>query len=565
MMRQKVRLGDLLVDAGVITTEQLQQALEHQKRSGLRLGATLIDMKLVEETQLLKLLAQQMKIPFMELARHKLNEQTAHKLTEVQARRFRAILIEEGPSHFLAAMSDPTDLTRIDDLQALLNKPLRLAVVRESDLMQAIDVIYRHAEQIESLAQEVGDASADQFDLASLTETVDVSEAPVARLLQSIFEEAVKQNASDIHIEPEESLLRVRKRVDGHLQETVIRESRIAPALVLRLKLMSNLDIAEKRKPQDGRFNIAVNNRSIDVRLATLPVQYGEMVVMRLLDQSKGQLRLEQIGMHDDMLANFRELLAWPHGLLLVTGPTGSGKSTTLYAALNELNNESVKIVTVEDPVEYRLPRINQVQVNTKIDLDFASALRTILRADPDIIMVGEMRDAETAQIGLRAALTGHLVLSTLHTNDAIASAMRLGDMGIEPYLVASTLRGVIAQRLIRRLCDFCAKPQAPTPQQKMWLQQVGGDASHTFRAASGCEHCNQSGYRGRLGVFELLRLDDALADALRKNDPQHFIEQARRTKDYVPLALSALAYAREGKTSLDEVLRVADAGLGTE
>ncbi len=564
MNKNKIRIGDLLVDNGVISTEQLKQALEQQRKTGLRLGATLIDMKLVEETQLLKLLAQQMKIPFLELARHRLNEQTAHKLTEVQARRFRAIVIEESHAHFLVAMSDPTDLTRVDDLQSLLNKPLQIAVARESDLMHAIEMVYRHTEQIENLAQEVGESNADQFDLASLTESVDVSEAPVARLLQSIFDEALKQNASDIHIEPEENLLRIRKRVDGQLQETVIRESRIASALVLRLKLMANLDISEKRKPQDGRFNMIVNHRSIDVRLATLPVQYGEMVVMRLLDQSKGQLRLEQIGMDDEMLTAFREILATPHGIVLVTGPTGSGKSTTLYAALNELNNEAVKIVTVEDPVEYRLPRVNQVQVNTKIDLTFSATLRTVLRADPDIIMIGEMRDTETAQIGLRAALTGHLVLSTLHTNDAIASAMRLTDMGIEPYLVASTLRAVIAQRLIRRLCDFCAQKQDVSAQQKIWLQQVGADPAHVFLCPQGCERCNQSGYRGRLGVFELLRFDDTLADALRSGDASHFIAQARKTRHYVPLAMSALHYAIAGKTSLEEVMRVADAGMGS-
>ncbi len=560
MIRQKIRLGDLLVENGAISAEQLQAALKQQAQTGLRLGATLIDMQLVDETQMLKLLAQQLKIPFIELGRHRLNQQVAQKLSEVQARRFRALIIEEAPGHYLAAMSDPTDLNRIDDMQALLDKPLQIAVAREAELMRAIDIVYRHTEEISSLAKELGDAGGEQFDLARLSESVDVSEAPVARLLQSLFEDAVRLGASDIHLEPEENMLRIRKRVDGVLQEDVVREARIAPAVVLRLKLMSNLDISEKRRPQDGRFQIQVQNRRIDVRLATLPVQHGETVVMRLLDQGGGAIHVDQIGMDAQMTAAFRRLLRWPHGIILVTGPTGSGKSTTLYAALNELNRPEVKIITVEDPVEYRLPRINQVQVNTKIDLSFASVLRTVLRADPDIIMVGEMRDQETASIGLRAALTGHLVLSTLHTNDAVQSALRLTDMGAEPYLVASTLRGIVAQRLIRKLCPRCARPAQLSPQQHAWLAQIGISDDGSFREPAGCDHCNNSGYKGRLGVFELLVIDEAMAEALRSGNQDAFLAAARNSPDYRPLMHSALAYARQGLTSLDEVARVTEA-----
>ncbi|MFZ5842407.1 MAG: GspE/PulE family protein [Pseudomonadota bacterium] len=562
MKRQKIRLGDLLVENGVISAEQLQAALKQQAGTGQRLGTTLIDMQVVEETQLLKFLAQQLQIPFIELGRHKLNEQVAQKLTEVQARRYRALLIEEAAGHYLAVMSDPTDLTRIDEMQSLLDKPLRIAVTRESELMRAIDIVYRHTEQIESLAQELSEASGDQFDLARLSDSVDVSEAPVARLLQTIFEDAIKYGASDVHLEPEESSLRIRLRVDGVLQEQVVREARIAPAVVLRLKLMSNLDISEKRRPQDGRFNINVQGRNIDVRLATLPVQHGESVVMRLLDQSGGQLRIDQIGMPPAQAEELRKLLRWPHGILLVTGPTGSGKSTTLYAALNELNKPDVKIITVEDPVEYRLPRVNQVQVNTKIDLSFAAVLRTVLRADPDIIMVGEMRDQETATIGLRAALTGHLVLSTLHTNDAIQSALRLTDMGAEPYLVASTLRGIIAQRLIRKLCPHCSQVTELTPQQKSWLHQLGETQTDGFKTARGCNHCNQTGYRGRLGVFELLVINDELAEALRRQDQSGFVAAAKRAPGYRPLGMAALDFARAGATSLDEVTRVSEVSL---
>lgn len=559
MNQRKIRIGDLLVESGVISAGQLQSALREQARTGQRLGTTLVDMQLVEESQLLNILAQQLQIPFVELGRIRLNEALAQRLNEVQARRYRALIIEEGPAHYLAAVSDPTDLTRIDEMQSLLDKPLKIAVARESELMRAIDIIYRHTEQIESLALELSESGGDQFDLATLTEAVDVSEAPVARLLQSIFEDAIKMGASDIHLEPEENGLRIRMRVDGVLQEQMVKESRIASAVVLRLKLMSNLDISEKRRPQDGRFSMVVQNRQIDVRLATLPLNYGESVVMRLLDQTGGQLTIAQLGMLPEHQKLFEQLLSYPHGIILVTGPTGSGKSTTLYAALNKLNQPDVKIITVEDPVEYRLPRVNQIQVNTKIDLTFAAVLRTVLRADPDIIMVGEMRDQETAEIGLRAALTGHLVLSTLHTNDAIQSAMRLGDMGAEPYLVASTLRGVIAQRLVRKLCPQCARVGEPTPQQKSWLQHHGVEESQTFKAPVGCNHCNQSGYRGRIGVHEILIIDDAMSEALRRNDQDGFVQAARAAKHYTPLAMSALERARQGVTSLDEVLRVSE------
>lgn len=560
MNQRKIRIGDLLVESGVITAGQLQAALREQARTGQRLGTTLVDMELVEESQLLNILAQQLQIPFVELGRIRLNEALAQRLSEVQARRYRALIIEEGPGHYLAAISDPTDLTRIDEMQTLLDKPLKIAVARESELMRAIDIIYRHTEQIESLALELSESGGDQFDLATLTEAVDVSEAPVARLLQSIFEDAIKLGASDVHLEPEESGLRIRMRVDGILQEQMVKESRIANAVVLRLKLMSNLDISEKRRPQDGRFSMVVQNKQIDVRLATLPLNYGESVVMRLLDQSSGQLSITQLGMLPTHQKLFEQLLAYPHGIILVTGPTGSGKSTTLYAALNQLNQPDVKIITVEDPVEYRLPRVNQVQVNTKIDLTFAAVLRTVLRADPDIIMVGEMRDQETATIGLRAALTGHLVLSTLHTNDAIQSAMRLGDMGAEPYLVASTLRGVIAQRLIRKLCQQCARVSETTPQQKSFLSFHQIDDNVPFKAAVGCNQCNQTGYKGRLGVHEVLIIDETMADALRRNDQEAFVAAARLAKNYTPLAKCALERAIQGVTSVEEAMRVSEA-----
>ena len=378
--------------------------------------------------------------------------------------------------------------------------------------------------------------------------------------MQSIFEDAVQAKASDIHIEPDEGMLRIRQRVDGVLQENVIKEKNIASALVLRLKLMSGLDISEKRLPQDGRTQVRIKGHTVDVRISTMPVQNGESVVMRLLDQSAGLLTLEQTGMPGPLLRRFRTMLQRPHGMILVTGPTGSGKTTTLYGAMSELNSPETKIITVEDPVEYRLPRINQVQVNTKIDLTFSNVLRTTLRQDPDVIMVGEMRDTETVEIGLRGALTGHLVLSTLHTNDAISSAIRLLDMGAPGYLVASSLRAIVAQRLVRRICDNCKTDYVPNEEEMFWLGNIDKSAkTATFKMGAGCQNCNQKGYRGRMGVFELLEMNEAMMDALKVSDTVAFSKAAVANPSYAPLASVALSYAKMGFTTVDEVLRLVE------
>jgi len=339
-----------------------------------------------------------------------------------------------------------------------------------------------------------------------------------------------------------------------------MKETRINAALVLRLKLMSGLNISEKRVPQDGRFNVRVKSRSIDVRLSTLPTQYGESVVMRLLDQTEGMMPLDKAGMPPKILDRFKIAITRPHGLVLVTGPTGSGKTTTLYGALDRLNKPEVKIITAEDPVEYRLPRITQVQVNPKVGLTFASVLRACLRQDPDIVLVGEMRDQETAEIGLRAAMTGHLVMSTLHTNDAVSSAMRLIDMGAEPYLVASSLGGVMAQRLVKRVCPECAEPYQPTEQERIWLNTMADadfEMPESFTYGAGCYQCSNTGYRGRIGIYEWLEMDDRLLSALRRADPDEFANAAKKNTFYRPLELCALDYAKQGIISLDEVFRV--------
>jgi len=557
----KMRLGDLLVHEHMITEAQLSEALNVQAATGRKLGSTLISLELISEPQLLRFLAQQLQVPFLDISQRKISHDVSKLLSEVYARRYRALVIEDNGDSVLLGMSDPADLRSLDQLATMLApKRIDLAVVQESQIMAAFDNVYRRTDEITNFAAQLHEEYQDveEFDLNSLGD--ETSDATVVKLLQSIFEDAVQVRASDIHIEPDEGLLRIRQRVDGILQEHTLNQVKIASALVLRLKLMSGLDISEKRLPQDGRFNIKVRSHSIDVRLSTMPVQHGESVVMRLLDQSAGLLSLDETGMPVHILKRVRSIIKRPHGMVLVTGPTGSGKTTTLYGALSELNQQESKIITVEDPVEYRIGRINQVQINNKIGLSFASILRTALRQDPDIIMVGEMRDQETVDIGLRAALTGHLVLSTLHTNDAITSAMRLIDMGAPAYLVASSLRAIIAQRLVRRICNDCRVPYLPDHQEISWLKYLGEDVTEAqFSKGQGCTACNHSGYKGRVGIFELLEMDDAMMDALRVNDTQGFAKAAKNSANFSPLSTMALNYAKQGVTSLDEVFKVAE------
>ncbi|MDM7859143.1 ATPase, T2SS/T4P/T4SS family [Alteromonas sp. ASW11-36] len=558
--QKRIRLGDLLVQHELITNDQLMEALAEQRKSGRKLGATLIEMQLVSEAQLLQLLSEHLKVPLIDIDQYRVDPNAVRLLPEIQARRYRALVLEDKGDHLLVAMSDPADLAAIDSLNELLAKPVKVAVVSEGQLFGAYDNFYRKTEEIASFAQELAEEydTDDEFDLTGDLE--EGNDTAVAKLLQSIFEDAVQAKASDIHIEPDENQLRIRQRVDGVLQETVIKEKNIAAALVLRLKLMAGLDISEKRLPQDGRTQVRIKGHRIDVRLSTMPIQAGESVVMRLLDQSAGVLTLDQTGMPNTILARFRTLLKRPHGMILVTGPTGSGKTTTLYGALSELNQAAKKIITVEDPVEYRLPRINQVQVNNKIDLSFSSILRTTLRQDPDIIMVGEMRDHETVEIGLRGALTGHLVLSTLHTNDAISSAIRLLDMGAPGYLVATSLRAIVAQRLVRRVCDNCSVDYQPDEDELFWLNHIEESAGEiTFKRGLGCQKCNQTGYRGRVGVFELLEMNEQMMTALKTNDTESFSQAARESKGYRPLAHTALTYAKMGVTTVEEVLKLVE------
>ena len=555
---EKVRLGDLLVKQGFLLDGQVQQALAEQKTTGRKLGRILVDKKWVTEEQIASALARQMALPFVNLEQRTLQPDVVRLLPESQARRFRALAIERRPGSLLVAMSDPTDLSAYDELTRILKSSIDLAVAVEGQVLQVIDRIYRRTQEISGLAKALEADVGDVADFGQLLSSNSQEDAPVVRLLQSVFDDAVQARASDIHFEPQEGQLQIRFRIDGVLQAQTTADLKIGPAVVLRLKLISGLDISEKRLPQDGRFAIKTRQKPLDIRISTMPTQYGESVVMRLLSRTAGVATLDDVSMPEDVLKQFRKAIRRPHGLVLVTGPTGSGKTTTLYAALEELNSPEVKIITVEDPVEYRLRGINQVQVNDKIELSFSKVLRSALRQDPDIVLVGEMRDTETAQIGLRAAMTGHMVLSTLHTNDAASSPLRLIDMGVAPFLVATSLQGVLAQRLVRKVCNRCGESTPLTPQDQAWLDVALGEPGPTTqRMGRGCDHCNATGYAGRTGVYEFLKMTRALVDAAAHANPNAFLTAARAQLGVHTLRRHAAALVVAGVTTVDEAAKI--------
>jgi len=559
----KIRLGEILTQQKLLSQEQLKFALDEQKRTGRKLGRIFVENGFVTEEDICGALSKQLGIPYVNLKYHNVDADAMRLLPESQARRFRAIVLEQRANgSLLVGMADPVDLFAYDELSRLLKRNIDLAVVNESALLQTIDRIYRRTEEITDFARELEQDLGDSVvDFGALGVAPGLEEAPVVKLLQSVFNDAIQARASDIHIEPQEERLQIRFRIDGLLHLQTEADIKIAPALALRLKLMSGLDIAEKRLPQDGRFNIKVNQQQIDVRISTMPTQFGESVVMRLLNQSGGILRLDAIGMPADMLERFRAIIRRPNGLVLVTGPTGSGKTTTLYGALAELNTQESKLITVEDPVEYRLPRANQVQVNDKIDLTFARVLRSALRQDPDVVLVGEMRDQETAQIGMRAAMTGHLVLATLHTNDVVSTPIRLLDMGVPRYLVATSLQVVVAQRLVRLICESCAEPYELKPTEREWLKAELGDAidGRRYQHGRGCSHCNGTGYLGRTGVYEMLEMTETLAEAVNHHVPAQFVKAAQAQMGGRTLRRHAVALVISGKTTVTEAMRISN------
>lgn len=559
---RRLKLGDLLVQQGLLDQGDLEVALAEQKRSGQKFGRVLTDLGLISEESLHQCLANHLNVEWVDLNRFALDADAARRLPEPVARRFRALPLRADGGTFLVGMTDPTDIFAIDEIQRHMGGTITPVLVSERDVMQMLDQVYRAPDEIDDLAKALKEelATEDGIDIEALADD-SASDAPVIRLIQTIFKDAVAIGASDIHLEPDAEGLRVRQRVDGLLQERHIDGPGVASAVVTRIKLMAGLDISERRLPQDGRFSLKVDRHQVDVRGSTLPVQYGESMVMRLLDHTNQLMNLEDLGISADLRERLTNILERTAGMMLVTGPTGSGKTTTLYASLNYLNSPARKILTAEDPVEYRLAGISQVQVNAKIGLDFSRVLRTALRQDPDVILVGEMRDRETVEIGLRAAMTGHLVLSTLHTVNAAATVSRLLDMGGEGFLVAASLQGVIAQRLVRRLCDHCKAPARPEPGTLAWLAASAPEVDWSTTelvGAVGCPRCHGLGYKGRVGIYELLEIDGPLADAIRAEDLQGFEELARAKEDYVPLTKSALDLALQGVTSVEEVMRVA-------
>src|SRR5438270_12395307 len=556
---QRMRLGDVLVAQKLITVEQLRTALEAQTRRGRRLGRLLVELGYLSDEQVAQALARQLSLRYVDLAQHNFNPQVVQKLPESAARRFRAVPLEERGNTMLVAMADPADLFAYDELTRILKRDVQAVVVPEGQLLKALDQVYRRTEEITGLAKELQqDLGDNAVDFGALSASLGADDAPVVRLLQSLFEDATQVGASAIHIEPQEDRLRIRIRVDGHLQAQTETELRVAAALALRLKLMAGLDISEKRHPQDGRFNVLVRQQPVDVRISTMPTHYGEPVVMRLLNRQSGLLGLESLGMPPPMLQRFRDIIHRVSGMVVVTGPTASGNTHTLYAALNELNSTALKIITVEDPVEYRVAGLNQVQVNEKIDLTVSSVLRSAVRENPDVMLIGEMRDTEAAQIAMRAAITGHMVLSTLHVREAASAPVRLLDMGVPRHMVATSLQAVIAQRLVRRICQSCAEDYSPTPQERRFIEAGwSGTGKSGYRKGKGCTHCGGSGYRGRVGVYEMLEMTPRLVEATAKEDVSAFARIAEEEMAGHSFAHHAAELAASGRTTLNEVMRI--------
>lgn len=525
---EKVRLGEVLINQGLITPSQLEIALNAKLNTSRRLGKILVELNYVTEDKISKALSAQLKIPFIDLKSYEVDLAAFFKLTEVQARRLRAVILKEDDSSFFVGMADPSDLNTYDDLSKLLKKDIRLACVTEDALLFIIEKLYRNKDNIDVLAKEL-EQDIISIENVNLTEFT-VEDAPIIKLLKGVFEDAARSNASDIHIEPNKNNAIIRFRVDGVLQLHTTINNKLSQPLISRLKIISNLDISERRQPQDGRFQIDVNNKNYDVRLSILPEHFGEAAVMRMLNQSKEMGDISKIGLPDYIYKPLSRIIESNEGMVLVVGPTGSGKSTTLYSALTTIKSIEKKIITIEDPIEYQMELINQVSVNDKIDLSFSKVLRSVLRQDPDVVMIGEIRDAETAQIALRSAITGHLILSTLHTKDTISTPARLIDMGIPSYMVATALQGVLSQRLIRVNCPECLTEHNLNNKEKVLAEGIFGSeaSSIKFKHSVGCNVCNKSGYLGRVGVYEFLELDDKLINHLHNNDLASFMTDAK-------------------------------------
>lgn len=556
--RKKLRLGDVLVQNGVITEEDLQRGLERQKGSGRKLGETLVDEGITTEENIARALSKQFHYDMVDLQNTEIPQEILDLVPANVLKKHRAIPFEYSPDNMnvlRVAMSDPMDIGAMDDINIITNLQVEPVVATMGSVMLALDNYYGQAEvnsALEEYTREKESQIVEQEDMYS----EDVNNSPIVQLVKGMIDQAVRQRASDIHIEPMERQVRIRYRIDGALYEKAVYSIRLLPAIVARVKIIGGMDISEKRKPQDGRITQIVDRREFDIRVSILPTVYGEKIVMRLTSKNALTKEKSQLGLKADELKKFDHILKHPHGILLVTGPTGSGKSTTLYTALSELNKEDVNIITVEDPVEANIDGINQVQVNTKANLTFASALRSILRQDPDIIMIGEIRDQETASIAVQASITGHLVVSTLHTNSAASTITRLADMGIEPYLIADSTIGVIAQRLVRRLCPEC-KRKKKADAEELELLQMEPDADVMIYEPCGCPRCDGTGFKGRIGVYEIMEVSQPLKSIISKGGTAEDIKNKALEEGMSTLRMSATRYVLDGITSVQEMMRV--------
>lgn len=563
--RTRKRLGDMLVEAGIITNDQLMEALGKQKESGKRLGEILVDLRFTDEMEIAEAMAQQMKIPVAKIREAKLAPEVIALLPENAVRKYHVVpfqLDENNPNILWVAMSDPLDIIAADDLSIITNMQIEVMAAAASDVTYAIEKYYgneQSAKLADSFAQErmekdkklKGDKEDEGND--------EVENSPIVLLVNKIIEQAVNERASDIHIEALEDEVRIRYRIDGAMQEIMRYPKDLQSAIVARIKIVSGMNISEKRAPQDGRMTLLFNRVEYDLRVSSLPTTFGEKVVMRIASKSGLNKEKSELGFQEEELKRFDGILKHPHGIILVTGPTGSGKSTTLYTVLNELNGGEVNIITVEDPVEADVDGINQVQVNEKAGLTFASALRSILRQDPDIIMIGEIRDEETASIAVKAAITGHLVVSTLHTNSAASTVTRLEDMGIEPYMVADSVVGIIAQRLVRRICPKCRVEKELTDADKLRLHLRGASNPLIYEPSeNGCAYCNNSGYRGRIGVYEIMPITPALREVISRGGGAEEIQNIALKEGLTTLRLGAAKLVLKGVTSIAEVERIA-------
>jgi len=557
IMRRKMRLGDVLVNDGAITQEQLMQGLALQKEQKKRLGLTLVDAGFTTEDAIAKALSRQMGYDMVDLHDVVIPEDIQRLISVDILKKYTMIPFEysaEGMNVIRVAMADPMDMAATDDINIITNLQVEPVVATPKSILMAIDKYYGQKDVLSKLDEYTKEKEALEEEEDMYSE--DVNNSPIVQLVKSMIEQAVRQRASDIHIEPMERQVRIRYRIDGALYEKQTYSHRILPAIVARIKIIGGMDIAEKRKPQDGRITQIVDRMEYDIRVSVLPTVYGEKIVMRLTSKTALTKEKSQLGFSPEEMKVFDHILSNPHGILLVTGPTGSGKSTTLYTALSELNSEEVNIITVEDPVEANIDGINQVQTNNKANLTFASALRSILRQDPDIIMIGEIRDTETAAIAVQASITGHLVVSTLHTNSAASTITRLADMGIEPYLIADSTVGIIAQRLVRRLCPSCKVEYTPDAEERELLN-VKEDEPVKIYKPCGCSMCDNTGYKGRIGVYEIMEVTHDLKYIIARGGNADEIKECALKEGMSTLRMSATRYVLNGITSVSEMKKV--------